>query len=222
MRMPTNIVLCGSSARSVYDAAMCVALLSGTLGCSRAPKNLSPPPLDPEAAATKAMELFDSDANGTIDSAELKESPGLRAALRTTDSDGDGSLSKEEIQERLQVFVDSQTAIRNFQIGFERNGTEPRGLDVTVVPEPFLEEYVEPGVGVTNTAGVVTPGIEFKDPELAEQGYGGLRLGMYRVQVTQPDASKKPIPSRYNKETTLGVEVGLDHHAPLPVLKLSY
>ena len=168
------------------------------------------------------MDLFDTDRNGVIDKSELVASPGLKAALRTTDLDQDGGLSLAEIEKRLQLFVDSGTSIRNFQIGMERGGEGIRDLNVKVVPEPFLAEYVEPASGFTNTAGVVAPGIDFADPEIAAQGYSGLRLGMYRVEVTQPDSSKKPIPKKYNSETTLGVEVGLDHHAPLPVFKLKY
>lgn len=192
------------------------------VGCQRAPKNLSPPPLDPTAAAKQAVELFDTDKDGIINSAELDSSPGLKAAVRTTDSDGDGGLSETEIRDRLELYVESKTAIRNFQIGLERGGVGLRDLDVVVVPEPFLADYVEPARGITNIAGVVAPGIDFTDPDIAAQGYSGLRLGMYRVEVTQPDPAKKQIPAKYNEDTVLGVEVGLDHHSPLPVLKLSY
>lgn len=191
-------------------------------GCSRAPKNLSPPSIDPEQAATKAMEIFDTNADGLIDASELTASPGLTAALATTDGDRDGALSRQEIRDRLSVYVDSQTAIRNFQIGIEHRGSGIRDLEIRVVPEPFLADYIESAVGMTNSAGVATPGIEFKDPEIAKQGYGGLRLGMYRVEVRQPDSRKKQVPDKYNVDTQLGVEVGLDHHAPLPFFKLAY
>jgi len=142
------------------------------------------------------------------------------AAMDTTDGDRDGKLTQQEIQERLQIYVDSQTAIANFQIGFLRGNKEADDLEVTVVPEPFLQEYIEPAKGETNLAGVVTPCIEFSEPEIAAQGYGGLRLGMYRVQIKSLDGDA--IPKKYADETTLGVEVGLEHHAPLPTFKLSY
>ena len=166
--------------------------------------------------------MFDADGNGIIDKTELQKSPGLKAAVKTTDLDNDGGLTAEEIEKRLQIFVDSNTSIRNFQIGFMHNGEEPRGLEVKAVPEPFLAPYLEPASDFTNTAGVASPSIEFEDPEIAAQGYAGLRLGMYRVEVTQPDTSKKPVPKKYNENTTLGFEVGLDHHAPMPMMKLSY
>ena len=192
------------------------------LGCLKQPKNLTPPPLDPVAASESALELFDADGNGIIDQTELLKSPGLKAAVRTTDLDNDGGLSAEEIQKRLQVFVDSNTSIRNFQIGILCNGEELRGLEVKAIPEPFLSDYIEAASDFTNSAGVASPSIEFSDPAIASQGYAGLRLGMYRVEVTQPDASKQQVPKKYNENTSLGFEVGLDHHAPMPVMKLSY
>ena len=205
-----------------FRRAILLLALVPLLGCTKQPKNLTPPPIDPVAASQAAMELFDTDGNGIIDKSEITSSPGLKAAVKTSDLDDDGGLSADEIQKRLQIFVDSQTAIRNFQVGFLHNGNEPRGLEVKVIPEPFLAEYIEPGADFTNTAGVASPAIDFEDPELAAQGYAGLRLGMYRVEVTQPDASKKQVPKKYNEKTTLGFEVGLDHHAPLPMMKLSY
>ena len=190
------------------------------LGCSRQPKNVGPPPLDPVAAAQKAMELFDADSDGRIDSSELTSSPGLKAAVKTTDSDRDGALSQQEIQDRLQVFVDSGTALRSFQIELRRGSTEAKNLAVTAVPEPFLEEYLEPAIGETNIAGVATPNIQFTDPEIVAQGYGGMRLGMYRLKIESLDG--KSMPKKYNEDTKLGFEVGLDHHAPLPSFRLSY
>ena len=196
--------------------------LAVTVGCQKQPKNLTPPPLDPVAATKAAMEQFDADANGVIDKSELTKAPGLKAAVRMSDLDKDGALSEEEIRKRLQVFVDSQTSIRNFQVRILHNGNEERGLEVKAIPEPFLAEYVEPASDFTTGAGVASPSIDFKDPEIASQGYAGLRLGWYRVEVTQPDESKKPVPKKYNENSILGFEVGLDHHAPLPTMKLSY
>lgn len=204
-----------------HRSASCfVLLICLTIGCSRAPKNLSPPPLDPVAAAAKAMELFDANSDGSIDKTELAESPGLKAAMKTTDSDRDGALSQQEIQERLEVFVASGTAIRSYQIELRHGSADAKNLQIVAVPEPFLSEYIEPAVGETNVAGVVTPNIEFTDPEIVAQGYGGMRLGMYRLEVTSLDG--KTIPKKYNENSTLGVEVGLDHHAPLPSFRLSY
>ena len=210
-----------SLSRAVLFLGFGLALVAN-FGCTKQPKNLTPPPLDPIEASQAAVELFDADGNGVIDKSELTKSPGLKAAVKTSDLDNDGGLTAKEIQKRLEIFVDSNTSIRNFQVGFLHNGGEPRGLEITVVPEPFLEKYVEPASDFTNTAGVASPSIDFQDPEIAAQGYAGLRLGMYRVKVTQPDASKKSVPKKYNENTTLGFEVGLDHHAPMPVFKLSY
>lgn len=198
------------------------AILVFALGCQKQPKNLTPPPLDPVAASKAAIEQFDADGNGIVDKSELTKAPGLKAAVRMSDLDKDGGLSEEEIYKRLQVFVDSKTSIRNFQVRILHNGNEERGLEVKAVPESFLAEYVEHASDFTNGAGVASPSIDFADPEIASQGYAGLRLGWYRVEVTQPDESKKPVPKKYNEDSILGFEVGLDHHAPMPVMKLTY
>ena len=192
------------------------------IGCAKQPKNLTPPPIDPVAASKAALEMFDTDGSGVIDKTELSQSPGLMAAVKTTDLDDDGGLSAEEIEKRLKIFVESGTTIRNFAVRLVHNGSEPHGLEVKAIPEPFLAEYIEPASDETNRAGVASPAIDFTDPEIAAQGYAGLRLGMYRLEVTQPDTSKKPVPKKYNEKTTMGFEVGLDHHAPMPVMKLSY
>ena len=74
--------------------------------------------------------------------------------------------------------------------------------DATVVCEPaeFLGEGVPEGRGVTGDcggAGLAIPGVS---PP-------GLAPGLYRVKITSKSVE---LPEKYNKKTTLGLEVALD------------
>lgn len=192
-------------------------------GCWRGqPKNLEPVKLDPDVAAQKAMQEYDSDGDGKISGSEFSSCPGLKAARPKTDSDRDGALSESEIAARLKFFVDSQSALRNFQLYLTVNREPVNGLTVSLQPETFLTPAIEPALGETNHLGIVYPMIAFDDPEIVKQGISGVRPGMYRVEVSRLDeGGKETIPSKYNSESQLGVEVGLDDHAPPPKLNIT-
>ena len=192
------------------------------VGCNRQPKNLEPAPLDAAFAASQAMETLDADQDGQIGKSELKASPGLQAALRKTDTNGDGALTEQEIAERLQHLVDSKAALRNFQLSITLNRQPAPGLSVTLIPEQFLTPAIEPAVGDTNHLGIAYPTVEFEDPAIVKQGIAGVRPGMYRVSVSKLNADgKETIPSRYNTDTQLGVNVDMDDHAMPPTLNIS-
>ncbi len=191
-------------------------IVCGSAGCWRSqPKNLEPAQLDPIAAAQSAMAEYDSDHDGKIRGSELSSCPGLKAAMRKTDSNRDGALSEDEIVARLQFFVDSRAALRNFQMTVTVNRQPVEGLSVTLKPETFLTPAIEPAVGTTNHLGLAYPMVEFDDPEIVKQGISGVRPGMYRLEISKTDANgKESIPAKYNTDSNLGVEVGLDDHAP--------
>ncbi len=193
-------------------------------GCgSGQSKNLTPPVLDPVAAAEQAIAEYDTDQDGSIGGREFSKCLGLKAALSTTDGNGDGALTRDEIAARLQAYVDSQSAIQYFELVVTVNRQPVEGLSVTLVPESFLTPAIEPASGTTTRFGRVTPAIDFEDPEIAKQNIVGVRPGMYRVEVSQTDAQgKEAIQSRFNTDSILGVEVGLDFHADTPELNVSY
>lgn len=192
-------------------------------GCgSGQPGNLTPPALDPVAAAEQAVAEHDTNQDGRIGGKEFLNCPGLQAALKTTDGNRDGALTKDEIAARLQAYVDSQIPIQNFQLVVKVNGLPVEGLSVTLVPESFLTPAIETASGTCKRSGVVAPTIDFEDPELAKQKFAGVRLGMYRVKVSLTDAQgKETIQSKYNTNSILGVEVGLDYHADVPELNVA-
>ena len=169
---------------------------------------------------SQAMQQLDGNQDGKLDKGELKQSPGLLKSQKLIDTDKDGALSTEELQRRLQAYIDEQLAIVKQPIKILRGGRPVRGATVELVPETFMAEIVEPATGETDGDGVVRPSIEL-DPELTKWGTGGFRSGVYRVKVSKKDqAGKETIPSKYNEQTTLGIEVKMEEHFRMIVLRL--
>lgn len=173
----------------------------GTIGRS----SIKPPAVNPSAAADKAIELCDKDANGLLNATELAACPGLLAALPNYDTSGDMQLSRDEIVDRLTEMYSHGTGLTSFSCRVLLDNRPLRGAHVRLVPEPFLGGDVKSAEGDTDGSGSAAIGIP--DAELPEKARGlkVMQLGVYRVEITHPTAK---IPVRYNTQTTLGYE----HH----------
>jgi hypothetical protein len=66
-----------------------------------------------------------------------------------------------------------------------------------------LGDEVKEAWGTSNARGIAT--MDIKDSDLPESDHGllGVHYGTYKIEVTHPD---KPIPAKYNTQTTLGYE----------------
>jgi hypothetical protein len=187
-------------------------LLAGMLsllgaGCGR-PYRIPVPSLDPEGAAQRALSEFDADRDGALAGKELDRCPGLKAGLAAIDRDKDGRLTAEEIAACLRNYQEMKVGIWNVFVSVTLNGREVKDAVVTLVPERFLGGGVKPATGTTDAAGCC-----FFQVEGAE--FPGVQPGIYRIEVSKKDPDgRETIPSRYNTETTLGVEVGANA-APL-------
>lgn len=167
------------------------------------PSRVEAPQMDPEAISTACMEQCDKDGDGFISSKEAKEhAPGLAYAFRQLDVDPeDKKLSKEEVRQRFQDYVDSKMGVKGFNcFVVTRSGRALADGHVRLVPEDFMLGTVEAGEGdvvddVTGMAEVAYPN---------DEGLFGMRAGMYRVEITSPTVK---IGAKYNEQTTLGVEV---------------
>jgi hypothetical protein len=86
---------------------------------------------------------------------------------------------------------------------------------VTLVPESFLGEAIEPARGTTNGKGIARL-------KITDQPDGsGVRLGFYRIQVSKLENGKEIVPPRYNSQTEIGIEVSSDlFEARNPALNL--
>ena len=77
------------------------------------------------------------------------------------------------------------------------NGQPLAGAEVRLAPEFFLEGVIEPATGTTRGDGTVRPSVP-------EQRTPLVRVGYYRVEVR---STKRPLPAKFNSQTTLGVEL---------------
>ena len=177
---------------------LAVLLLTGCFG----PERIAPPEWAPEEMADSAMELNDANSDGELDEEELEKAPGLRAALdragqESADNDGSKSLSRDEIRDRIQIFEDSQRGLQKVGLTILLDRKPLGGASVTLEPEGFLSGTIDSVTGVTRQNGKVRP-------EITMGQISGIQPGLYRVKVTHPE---KQIPSKYNEETTLGVDL---------------
>lgn len=165
------------------------------------PSRVAAPEWDAEGITDKAMEQCDEDKDGLLTKTELKNAPGLAYALRQLDTDGDKKLSRDEVQQRFQDYLDSKVGVQGFTCYVQlKNGQPLHDGHIKLIPEAFLEGVIEAAEGDviddrTGMAEVTTPN---------DEGLFGVRSGMYRVEITSPSMK---IGKKYNEETTLGVEI---------------
>jgi hypothetical protein len=172
-------------------------------GCSRGLPRLRAPSIDASSAAAKAMEMYDTDKNGTISGAELNKCPGLKAALAQIDTANEGTITAAKITARIKQWQAANIGRMRLECVVLRNGKPLAGAEVRFVPETFLGDDIKTASGKTNNSGravLTVPSTGPKDPP-------GVALGLYRVEITKAGDN---VPVKYNTETTLGQEVALD------------
>ena len=170
------------------------------MGCG----NSGPPPVVPDlpdaSAASKAMELYDTNHDGFLDAKELEKAPGLKAAIKQVDTNHDGKISEQEIADRIKSWADSQ--IGRMPVALPRDaqrqaaGGREGGLRAGEVPG----RHASVRLGNHRRNGLaISPAPMPADPTVQ-----GLSPGFYRVEITKDGEN---IPAKYNTETTLGAEV---------------
>jgi hypothetical protein len=170
------------------------------MGCGNSLPPRIVPDLPDASAASKALELYDTNHDGFLDAEELEKVPGLRAAIKQVDTNKDGKISAQEIAERIKYWADSRTARTPVRCRVTRNGQSLAGAKVAFVPEKFLGGTLLSGSGTTSAAGYAT----ITCTHVADAAVPGLSPGFYRVEITKDGEN---IPARYNTETTFGAEV---------------
>ena len=115
-------------------------------------------------------------------------------------------MSADELQARFEKFEAAGVAVRTPSYVVMYRGRPLAEADVKFIPEPFLEDVIEPAHGKSEADGSVLPTGPI-------EGVVGMRPGYYRVEVTSPHVE---LPAKFNSATTLGVEVPLpmDDWAP--------
>ncbi len=178
-------------------------------GCSGKPGRLTLEGVEPNAFAERVMEQCDENQDGTISSEELEKFPGLAAATGNIDKNRDGQLTREEVQGRAQAWLDRKAALTQLPVKVNWQGRDISGAVVRFVPETFMGETYGPAEGTTNEYGIATlrHAPEHRpDPEFSE----GVRIGIYRVEITWEQNGKQVLPEKFNTQTELGQEVAAD------------
>jgi hypothetical protein len=170
------------------------------------------PDFDPSGSAAAAMQQYDTDGDGYVAGAELKQAPSLNATLKGLDTDNDGRVSASEIEARIQAWVDMKTGLVSFPAEFVMDGRPLVGATVTFDPEEFLGGVVSLAEGTVAITGLVKPRVP-KELRPRPDSPPGVQAGFYKVRVSRVVKGKETIPAKYNTETTLGQEVSKDNWA---------
>lgn len=151
------------------------------------------------------MQGLDANTDGMLDAKELEKAPGLKSGLKQADKDGDSKISQAEIDGRIGAWSASKTGRMTVVCQVTLNGAAVANAEVKLVPEPFLGSALPTAKGTTDGSGIVMPTAPETDNKPA-----GVAPGYYRVEIT---SAGKPLPAKYNTETTLGLEVASDSEA---------
>jgi len=192
--------------KSFLGFSLLAGLLIQGVGCSSPGGSaIRAPSVDPQDAAGRALELYDTDGDGLLSEKELNACPGLLSALKRYDADGDSRISLEELAAKLDRVFASGTGMVSVRCSVIFRGRPLRGAHVRYVPEKFLGESVLPAEGTTDDTGdarLMVP------DELMPQDQRGLRTmqpGVYRIEITHPNAK---LPAKYGgEESPLGHDV---------------
>lgn len=177
-------------------------MLVALAGCSSGPSRVQPPSVNADAAAAKAIEQLDANADGELSDAELQAAPGLLAAKERYDADRSGALSQEEITAGIRRWSEGQLGAAALAYAVQLDGRPLPGAQVKAIPEPFLGDAIKPAVGIDGYLAVAPEDRPKNAPKLPL-----ILPGLYRIEITHPTAK---IPAKYNSQTTLGLEVSAD------------
>ncbi len=191
--------------RSTRSAAnistLLIVFLLGSWGCS---DRIDAPALSPSEAGPAAVKAFDRNNDGKIDETELEQCPALKSALEAIDKDKDGAISGDEIKVRLEHFEKANIGLISIPCQVTLDGKPLADATVTLEPELFVKDAIQPASGVSDGQGQVT--LQTADTDLP-----GVNCGFYKIRVSKKDASgQESIPAKYNTATTLGREIAPD------------
>jgi hypothetical protein len=186
-------------ARRVSGLMVLVVAMAGC-GPSR-PARITPPGLDVAAVTAAVMARADTDGDGRLTKQELERVPALVAPLAALDADADGQLSAAELRAWLEEVKASRVAITSLNASVTHKGKPLSGAAIRLVPESFMGGRMKAAAGVTEAGGdaILT---------IPDSPYPGVHCGLYRVEITGAGHDGKPLPARYNTESTLGLAVG--------------
>jgi hypothetical protein len=200
----------------VVGSGICALLV----GCNYSASRVYPVKIDPSAASSAAIEMYDKDADGALAGDELAAVPGIKKNIELYDRDGDGRVARDEISQRLDAWANQKLALLGATVVVSLDGQPLDGATVTFVPESYLGPNVKPATGTTMENGLAR--LSHADEDLPKSSNGrpipGVTSGTFKVQITSPSRS---IPPRYNSATELGEEIAYDINEAGDVIQIS-
>jgi hypothetical protein len=172
-------------------------------GCSGGPQRVKPPKIDIDAAATQAIELYDTDHDGKLSENELSKCPGVLVMLTGYDTNGDKHVDAAEFNARLKSLLQSGSGATQLAANVSFKGKPLSGCTITFEPEPYLGTDIQIAQGVSGNSGIAEVGIPEDKAPAALKNFKLIQYGTYKVRLTHPTIA---IPAKYNTETTLGYE----------------
>jgi hypothetical protein len=180
-----------------FFSIVALVVISCISGCGRGSGPGGTSGVDPTDAAEQAIELYDKDRSGSLSESELAASPGILALREQYDSDGNQQISEDEIAARLESIYRGRTGWLTVTSQVLQGNRPLVGAKVRFVPEPFLNNALQPANGTTDSQGRVTPAVA--DAQLPEdlKGLTVMRLGIYRVEVEHASVKQPHKPLGY-------------------------
>lgn len=160
--------------------------------------------IHPEAAAARAMELYDANGDAALDADELKKSPPLAIAVTAYDADSNGRLVANEIAQRLTRLYQSSIDLAEVTIQVTADGQPLSGAVVRLRPAEFMGPGMISAEGITDETGSARPTIAEEEKPAEFRSMPLVQFGPYLVEVTHPE---RPLPARYNSASELGMDV---------------
>ena len=200
--------------RSVFLLASYAVALP-LLGCG-GPARINPPNVDPEVAADRAIDLYDSNKDNSLSDDELTRCPGLLSMVTLYDKDESKSVERDEIAQRIRELYKNRVGLTQLRSSVTYQGRPLAGAIIVFEPEPYLDRDVQTAHGTTNSYGSAQMGIADEHLPKSVRGMKAVQYGTYKVRITHP---KIQLPAKYNSETTLGYETKMGD--PFAAFKLT-
>jgi hypothetical protein len=172
---------------------------------------VDPPDFDADESARQAMQLYDRDGDGKLSAKEQKLCPAIASNVKHYDQDGDGAVSTEELQTRIEKWIDERTGLMSFSVGVTLDGQILPDAQLELQPVEFLETLLKTGSGITDSGGRAAISIAVEDLPETHKSRRMMPPGLYKVRITHPDVE---LPARYNTKTELGCEVSVEAGNP--------
>jgi hypothetical protein len=151
--------------------------------------------------AKAAMQEFDKNGDGFLDTTELNACPGLKSSLGELDKNNDRKLSADELKSRFATYKAVGVGAISVGCTVSMNGRPLGGATVTFTPEACMLGVIKHATATTLGDGSV---VDFQIEGVTQSG---LPAGLYKVAISKIDAGMETVPARYNSATTLGCEV---------------